>query len=111
MKFLNKLQNQPEEKRRSLMKVSIVICAIIFFIIWLVVLPYTIKKNKSGKSDELNKALSELRGNLSNYNFSKFKEGVDRLKNIKDEQGKNVNNEQNINREKVVEGLRLPIEK
>jgi Tfp pilus assembly protein PilO len=84
--FLKKIQNQPEEKRKSQMVFFVTIASLVVIIAWLLVFfPKSVEKNKKeGREDWLSKTAGEINKEISNKNFfGSFKENISKLTNKK----------------------------
>lgn len=102
MDFFKKLQNQPEEKRKSLMKLFVILGSLIVIIIWLLLFPKSIEKNKKKEQDWLSNAIKGTEKEMSGYGLKRFKENINELFNKKP---------LSQSEEKITEFPRLPVEK
>ncbi|MEW6407268.1 MAG: hypothetical protein AB1465_01080 [Patescibacteria group bacterium] len=102
MNFLKNLQNYPEEKRKSLMKLFVILGSLIVIIIWLLLFPKGIEKNKKKEQDWLSNAIKDADKEMSGYGLKRFKKNIDELFNKKP---------LSQDEERTTESPRLPIEK
>lgn len=107
MDFFKKWQTQSEEKRKAMMKLFVVLGSILVFFIWLLLLPFSLKKNKVKESEDwLKKIKGDLSQGMIKENFFNFQKNIEKMMESKEKIRKEAKT-----KEKKAKPKHLPLEK
>lgn len=83
------------------MKLFVILSSLIIIIIWLLIFPKSIEKNRKKEKDWLYNAIKEVDKEMSGYGLKHFKKNIDELFNKKSF---------SQDKERTIKSPRLPIE-